>query len=394
VELVEGTAAVSAVADLLGSHHTYLLLTANNAEMRDGSGTFLQVGTLTTDGGRISLGGFRATQPLATATPQVEVTGDLEARWGSAVPGGDYRALGLSPQFELNAPVAAALWKHQTGQGVDGVLTIDDIALKDLLAVTGPVSAGGTTITAGNLEQTLFVTQYRGVTGTASNEARREQLGALGSAVFTALQKPGLSLAEAANALDSAVNGRHIMVWSGNPASERDWQQAGASGQLGPGDLLLGVSNEGGSKLDPYQDLSAHLTVVPHGRDTLVTVTGKLTNNSPTGAGLPPYVIGESAGTPPYEYIGIMSLDIPKYAGSFDVTGGTGLLASGSDGPSTVKAVQIKVLAGTSASVSWTFLLLGHHGTLRVDPSAHVPPVSWSTPGRAFTDTTAHTIRW
>jgi hypothetical protein len=392
--LVKGTAAVSAVADLLGSHHTYLLLTANNAEMRDGSGTFLQAGTLTTDGGRITLDGFQATAPLATTTPQVQVTGDLQARWGSTVPGGDYRVLGLSPQFELNAPVAAALWKHQTGQSVDGVVTIDDIALKDLLAVTGPVTAGGNTITTANLEQTLFVTQYQGVTGSASNEARREELGALGSAVFTALQKPGLSLAGAANALDAAVNGRHIMVWSANLASERDWQQAGVSGQLGPGDLLLGVSNEGGSKLDPYQDVSAHLTVEARGSDSLVTVTGQLTNNSPTNAGLPPYVIGGSSATPPYEYIGILSLDVPKYTGSFDVTGGTGLLASGSDGPSTVEAVQVKVPPGTSASVTWTFLLRGHHGTLRVDPSARVPPVSWSTPGVEFNDTTAHTVRW
>jgi hypothetical protein len=391
--LVKGSGAADAVADLLDGNRTYLLLTANNAEMRDGSGMFLQAGTLFTSGGRITLGSFRSTAELASPTPVVTVTGDLEARWGSQSPGADYRELGLSPQFELNAPVAAALWKKQTGQSVDGVLTIDVAALKGLLAVTGPVSAGGTTITSANVEQTLFVTQYAGVE-TTGNEARREELGALGNAVFVALQKPGIPLAKVATALDDAVNGRHILAWSAHPAIEGDWQAAGAGGQLGPTDLLLGLSNKGANKLDPYQDVAASLSFAPSGQDTAVTIRATLTNTVTTTSGLPPYTIGGEPGSPPYDYTGIFTLDVPSSAGDLRIGGKRSLVAYGPDGPSTVAATEVQVAPGASTTVTWTFLLAGHHGSLRIDPSAHVPPFNWSTPGRRFTDDTAHTIEW
>jgi hypothetical protein len=392
--LVKGTGAADAVADLLDGNRTYLLLTANNAEMRDGSGMFLQAGTLSTSGGRIMLGGFRSTAELASPTPVVTVTGDLEARWGRELPGADYRALGLSPQFELNAPVAAALWKEQTGQQVDGVLTIDVAALKGLLAVTGPVSAGGTTITSANVEQTLFVTQYAGVADSASNEARREELGALGNAVFVALQKPGVPLSKVATALDDAVNGRHILAWSAHPAIEQDWQAAGVSGQLGAGDLLLGLSNKGANKLDPYQDVSASLSLAPSGKDTAVTIRATLRNTVKTTSGLPPYTIGGEVGSPPYYYTGIFTLDVPSSAGDLRIGGKRSLVAYGPDGPSTVAATEVQVAPGASTTVTWTFLLAARHGSLRIDPSAHVPPVNWSTPGRQFTDATAHTVSW
>jgi hypothetical protein len=392
--LVKGTGAANAVADLLDGNRTYLLLTANNAEMRDGSGMFLQAGTLTTTDGRITLGGFRSTQELASPTPVVTVTGDLEARWGRELPGADFRALGLSPQFELNAPVAAALWKKETGQTVDGVLTIDVAALKGLLAVTGPVSAGGTTITSANVEQTLFVNQYAGVADSASNETRREELGALGDAVFVALQKPGVPLAKVASALDNAVNGRHILAWSNHPAVQHDWQMAGVSGQLGHSDLLLGLSNKGANKLDPYQDLTASLSFSPFGRNTEVTLRASLTNTVKTTADLPPYTVGGEPGSPPYYYTGIFTLDVPGSAGDLRLGGHRSLVAYGPDGPSTVAATEVQAAPGASVTVTWTFLLAGHHGSLQIDPSARVPPVSWSAPGRRFSDDTAHTVTW
>lgn len=385
--------AAAAAADLLTGQRTYLVLTANNAEMRDGSATALQAGTLSTDDGSLTLSNFQSTQELASPTPLVPITGDLVARWGAMAPNEDYRNLGLSPQFELNAPVAAAMWQAQTGQHVDGVLTVDVVALKDLLAVTGPVSAGGTTIDADNVEQYLFVTQYDGVTTDAANSARRDELGQLASAVFTALQQRDVSGGQLVKALAEAVNGRHILAWSSQPAIEADWTAAGANGQLGPNDLLLGTINKGVNKLDPYQQIDAHLTTTPAGGDTRVTITATLHNHTPSG--LPSYAAGGAvANSPVGYYTGALSLDVPKYAGDVRATGGDGVVAVGADGPSNVLAESVKVPPGGSATVTWTFLLVGHHGSLQVDPSARVPAVEWSTPGATFTDATTHTVSW
>ncbi len=392
--LNKGQAAADAIATLLDNDQRYLIFTANNAEMRDGSGMFLQAGTVTTDDGRLTLGGFHSTAELASPTPLTPISGDLAARWGALSPNADYRNLGLSPQFELNAPVAAAMWKAQTGQKVDGVLTVDVAALQDLLAVTGPVSAGGVTIDAADVQHYLFVTQYVGVTGNAAtNETRRQELGLLAEGVFRAIQGGGVSLTHLASALDQAVDGRHILAWSADPTTEADWVTAGASGQLGPDDVLLGTINKGVNKLDPYQQVTARLRLSPHGKDTEVQISATVHNDTPPG--LPPYTVGGATPASPVDYYtGALALDLPKSAGDVTERGGTGVVAIGADGPSNVLAVGVQVAPGATKTVTWDFLVLGHHGSLRIDPSARVPPVTWTVPGGGFTDATAHTVRW
>lgn len=389
--LDKGAGAAQAVADLLGNHRTYLVLTANNAEMRAGQGMYLQAGTVTSSGGRLSLGSFGATANLVTSKPSVRVGGDLAARWGSLGLGNDYRKLGFSPQYPLNAPVAAAMWKAQTGRRVDGVLTVDVPALRDVLAAIGPVQAGGLTVSAGNVEQTLFVTQYVGDTSNAANDARREALGVLAAAVFDKLQGGGTSIPQLTQALDNAVNGRDLLAWSSIPAVEKDWTAAGAGGRLPDDGLLLGFDNTGGSKLDPYLNIHVQLTEQVEGRDTVVTVRADVANRTPDG--LPPYVNGTAAGTTPNLYQGVASLDLPRYAGDVTVRGGS-LLAHGADGPSNVVAVAVRIPQGGSAEVTWSFRLPGHHGTLSVQPSARAPTISWTASDGTFTDDTAHPVSW
>ncbi|MGH9060936.1 MAG: DUF4012 domain-containing protein, partial [Acidimicrobiales bacterium] len=141
-----GAAAASAATDLLTGPHTYLVLTANNAEMRAGSGMFLEVGTLSTSQGQLTLGPFVSTNDLASpGVPLAPVTGDLAARWGYLNPSEEWRNLAASPQFGESASLAAAMWQAQKGQHVDGVISVDVAALKDLLGVTGPITAGGRT---------------------------------------------------------------------------------------------------------------------------------------------------------------------------------------------------------------------------------------------------------
>jgi len=395
--------ASSAIAGLLGGHQTYLVFAGNNAEMRDGSAMFLQAGTLQGTDGQLQLSELRSTQDLASGAPLAPMAPALAARWGALHPNEDYRNLGLSPQFALNAQLAAAMWQQQTGQKVDGVLSLDVAALKALLAVTGPVStgpvstgpasAGGVTVDATDVESYLFVTQYRSVTSSTANANRRDELGNLADAVLTAAQRPGVPLRGLVSAFADAANGRHLLAWSADRAVDADWNMAGASGRLGPHDLLLGTINKGVNKLDPYQHVDAQIRTTPAGGDTRVTVTAHLRNDTP--AGLPPYVAGGNvADAPAGYYTGALALDLPAYAGDASVRGGDGIAASGRDGASKVLAATISVPPGGSVTVVWTFSIRGHTGTLQIDPSARVPSVRWSSPTGTFTDATAHTVRW
>jgi|GEM_PF-500879 len=391
VDRAQGASA--AVATLLNRHQTYLVFAGNNAEMRDGSATELQAGTLSTGGGRLHLGDLNSTQNLASPTPLAPMPGDLAARWGTLHPNEDYRNLGLSPQFALNAPLAAAMWQKQTGQKVDGVLSLDVVALRDLLTATGPVVVDGTTFDATNVEQYLFVTEYVGVTSATANIARRDELGNLADTVVAALQQRSIPPGKLATAVADAAAGRHLLAWSAGPSMEADWQAAGAAGQLGSHDLLLGTINKGVNKLDPYQQIDAQLSTTPAGPDTKVTVTAQITNHTPSG--LPSYAAGGNVSDAPVGYYtGALALDLPRYAGDATVSGGTSVAASGADGPSRVLAESIAVPPGGSATVTWTFTVRGHHGTLQIDPSARVPAVQWSTTHATFTDATSHPVRW
>ncbi len=168
--LARTSEAASAAATILQGPGTYLLLAGNNAEMRSGSGAFEEAGTITTANGELHLSDMVPTASLTLPEGAVPVGGDLEARWGWLLPGTDFRNLGLTPQFDVNGPLAASMWKASTGQSVDGVLAIDVAGLQDLLEVTGPVTtASGQVVSASNVDQLLLHDQYVGETYTSDS---------------------------------------------------------------------------------------------------------------------------------------------------------------------------------------------------------------------------------
>ena len=252
-------AGVSAVtATILQGPQTYLVLAGNNAEMRAGSGAFLEVGTATTADGSVHLGGPRTVRAAWPSPPD---------RWSSpatssATGAGSSRVStgatsGLTPQFDVTAELAARMWAARTGQQVDGVLALDIVGLRQIMAATGPVQVGTLTLDAGNVEQYLLHDQYVGLSDNSSGDATREDaLGAIASTVLRQLQGQSTDLRSLASAVSGAVAGRHLMVWSSNPVDQAAWVAAGASGTLTPTSLAVTVVNQGGNKLDQYLPVS------------------------------------------------------------------------------------------------------------------------------------------
>lgn len=395
--LTRAQGATSSLSELLNGSHTYLVLTANNAEMRAGSGMFLQAGTMTVDNGAVTLGTFHPTSEITLPT-SVPVTGDLARLWGTAHPGAEWRNLALSPQFPPNAALAAQMWQARFGQHVDGVIVVDPIALAGILSVTGPVTVSGHSLDAANAVSYLTHDQYLGIDTTNPSPTQHYDVeGQLAKAVFHDVTGGGIDLNALVKVFDQAANGRHLLLWAADPGVESGWQAAGVGGSVGPDELLLAVLNQGADKLDPFLSVTstvATATVKPnHQVDTRVTVTVTVANHTP--AGQPPYIAG-SAGSPPGNgtYVGAVALDMPGGAGAPGVTGASILEAAGPDGASYVVAAPVSVAPGGSVTLTFQFLLLGSHGELRVQPSARLGPVSWVAGPNRFTDATAHEVTW
>jgi len=371
-----------------GAH--YLVLESNNAEMRSGSGMFLDAGVLTISNGSLQMGATMHTADLGLPPARVPLSGDLAARWGWLHPTEEWRNLGTTPQFDVTAPLAATMWQAATGQHVDGVLSLDDVALQAMLVATGPVSVGGTTVSHDNAISFLTKDQYL----QSDQAVRKEGLGALAQSVVAAIDQGQVSISALASSLGGATAGRHVMLWSGDPAVEAAYRTSGVAGVTDHQGVMVGVLNGGGNKLDPYLDVQVHLSLSRSATATRVAITVDLDNRTPPG--LPVYVTGITpiAGVQLGEYSGLLVADIPGAAVNAGIAGFPSLAVNGTEGPQIVLATPFRLLPGQKRQMVVTFDLPGRHGSLLVSPSARVPPVEWTTPGATFTDSRAKLVSY
>jgi hypothetical protein len=385
----------SVVATILQGPQTYLVLAANNSEMRAGSGAFLEAGTATSADGSVRLDDLGPSGALGLQPGQVVVTGDLERNWGWLEPGVDWRTLGLTPQFPVTAELASRMWETRTGQSVDGVLAIDVAGLRQIMTVTGPVQVDGTTVDASNVEQYLLHDQYAGLTDNATADAgRQDALGTIASEVLRQLQGQSADLRALATAVSGAVAGRHLLVWSADPATEAAWTASGVAGTLTPSSLSVAMVNQGGNKLDQYLAVGVHVALRPDGSDTAVTLTTTLANHTPDGQSQ--FIAGPYPGLPlGYgDYYGVVADNLPAAARGITMTGTEPLSSLGAEGPTYLVAAPLTVRQGTTATVVVRFVLPGTHGSMTVVPSSRIPEEQWTVGDRSFTDGRPETVSW
>jgi len=401
-QLRHASAVAGTMAGILQGPQSYLLVMANNAEMRAGSGDFLEVGVLDTNNGHLALSGIKPTVTIPVPPGKVTATGDLAARWGWLKPGQDWRNLGYTPQFEVNAPVAAQMWAAETGQHVDGVLVVDVETLRRLLQVTGPITLPDRSVaTADTVVSDLVHDQYVGLTDNPTGAqaraegTRQERLGPLAKATLDALQNESLDLKSVADAMTEATQGRHLLAWSAQPSAEDAWQLGGVAGSLTSDSALAAVINRGGNKLDQYLSVKAGLSLQAHGNaPTAGTLTVRLHNYTPPGqsqfiAG--PYPgLGATYG----EYLGLLAVNLPAEARGLRIDGGPPLVAFGAEGPAWVIATPVDVKAGQVATFVVHFSMPAGHGRLTVVPSARLNPVQWRYRGVTHIDGARFSLSW
>lgn len=400
-QLHHAAVAASTVAEILQGPRTYLVLMGNNAEMRDGSGAFLETGVLTTDNGEAHLADVQPTLTLAPG--QVSVGGQLEANWGWLKPGVDGRNLGVTPQFDVNGALAAQMWEAKTGQHVDGVLAVDVETMRQILEVTGPVTlVDGTRVGADDVVQLLLHDQYEGLsiietTGAEveAEAARQELIGSLAQSAFDALENQPIDLRTLATAMSSAAEGRHLLVWSAESAAEAAWTDVGVAGRLNSGSLMVGLINRSGTKLDQYVSVHVSLALRPAGPAKVDgTLSVEIANHTPPGQSS--FIAGPNPelGTPYGEYVGILSVNVPGYASRPIAVGDPMLDALGGEGPTWVIAVPVDVRAGGTQIAVFRFVVPAGVVGPTVVPSARIPAVVWTVPGGQRDDSAPFSVRW
>jgi hypothetical protein len=392
--LRQAGAGLDTLQGLLSGQRRYLLIAANNAEMRAGSGMWLAGGLLSGGGGRLRLGPMGSLYEIARPPDGSVTVRDraLAAHWSWMHPEREWRSLMPSPRLAPSAALAVAMWEAAGQPPVDGIIVVDVAGLAEVVRATGPVVVDGRHLDADLLVQELLHGQYERY-GDPAQPRRREVLAATASSVLAALDATPWRPRELADRLADAARGRHLLAWSSDPLAQSGWAGASVDGALRRDSLALSVLNRGGNKLDPFLAVEARLRTRTAGGATQVSVTVDLTNTTP--AGKPAYVVGPAAGTDlaAGEYRGLITVNLPAGARRIRLEGARTDLRGG-DGPTWMVAAEFRLPRGGHQVVTLHFSMPGTHGAVAVEPSARVPAVQWAYDDHRWTDAARRTVAW
>lgn len=301
VDAVDRAAAV--LPTMLGSQgpRTYLFRLLNNAESRSQGGIAGALTVLHADGGRLSLSADSYARDVEIAPAPVIALSDSTVALFDQLPARYMQDTVMPIDLDESARAAVALWQHTYGGTIDGVITVDAPTAAYLLQATGPVDAGGITVTADNAVETLLSTAYRVV---PDPEQLDHAYAAIAGAIFGAAMSSGTEPRALLEALAKAAGENRVHVWSAHPD-----EQARLAGTtlttLLPEDAAspaVGVfaNDESGGKLDFYARMAVTLQTAVCDAAPRLRVTVDWTNGAPADAlaSLPPYVtIGSQDGT-------------------------------------------------------------------------------------------------
>lgn len=382
-----GARLLTSFSELLAGPEDTLLLIANNAEMRAGSGMILTTGVLRSADGRIELTDLGSSFRRNLDVGEVELTGTYEEHFKFLTPEAEWRNLALTPRFPETAESALRMWEAATGEQLDGVMLVDPFMLEALLKGTGPITVGDVRISDENVIEYLLHDQYAELDVAFTNPERRGQEREVATAVLTQLLDLDLDLVKLVPALLDAADRRHMMLWSPDESRQRAWSDAGVDGELVANSLMVSSSNRSPSKLDYFIEIRAGVTseVVDGVREVELMIA---LDNTVDPAVEHVYVAGPVDGSTaePGEYIALVTLNLPGNAmrGRFD--GVDDLTVVGGDGPTRIIATPVSVLPGERKFVIARFSLPLSQTSIQIEPSGRADPVRWTVGDTRVTD--------
>jgi hypothetical protein len=293
--------AVQLLPAMLGAEgpRDYAVLFQNPAELRSSGGIVGAVALVHTESGSMQLvqqepgAGFpRYPEPVLEMPPETRgLYGDITGQYMLNV--------GLTPNFTLTARLAQEMWRIEHDLQVDGVLSIDPVALSYLLVATGPITLPtGDILSSENAVSLLLTDVY------TRYEDPKEQdafFAAAAASVFSAVASGSADPVSLIQALGKAGTEQRVLIWSAGEEDQAILADTTLAGTLPISDgnaqrFGLYFNDATGAKMDTYLDVATRVGQMTCRNDErpnfAVEVT--LTNTAPVDAAttLPVYVTG------------------------------------------------------------------------------------------------------
>jgi hypothetical protein len=270
---------------LTGNQHILVLL-QNNNELRASGGFIGTIGALTLVNGIITktdirsvydydgqlLNYFRPPSPIVAVNNRLFLR---DSNWFT--------------DFPSSAQVVTRFFEREGGETPSVIVAVTPDTIAALLALTGPITIGASTITADNITELLQTQTSLNYDKTTNNPKQF-----LADAFPVLLQKlgslRGAGLIPLWSALENSFQSKHLLITSNIPAIEQHLAALRWNGALQQTDrdfLVLSSSNLGGTKTDQFltKQYNLETTIDADGR-IINTVTLTVTNPLPKDTGL------------------------------------------------------------------------------------------------------------
>lgn len=379
-----GTRILDMAPQLLGTEEprSYLVVFQNNAELRSTGGIPTAFAVLDADDGRLTMRdegtspdirGARPGEPVLPETPEERALfdGKLAVFLGNA---------NLTPHWPRSAELIHEFWRSGAGESVDGVLSVDPVALSAVLRGTGPVPLrDGKVATARDVVDLLLHRSYLDHPDQPTQNAFFEDAT---RRIFSALVEGRGDAGTALQGLFGAVKEGRGYVWLSRPGEQRRVSGGLVAGELAHGDgrPLLGVflNDSTATKLDYFVSSRtdvARLSCADDGSQEL-QVTTTVRSAVPQGiAGWPRLLVGQRWTSRPGDLLLTVSAYGPEGATFTDGTldGGRGAMAQLTLDGHPVAARTILLQPGQERRLTWTVRTAPGQGEaprLRATPTA------------------------
>src|SRR6266536_2029689 len=208
----------------------YFLAFQNPAELRGTGGLIGQYGILESSPQGPHLTGVESYTALERRTRAgIPLPAEVARRYGRFAVGRVWSSVNIPPDLPTVGHLVLGLYRRATGTRIDGMIAVDPFALAEILRVSGPVTVDGVSLNAGNVASVTLVDAY--LRYARDNQARRAFLEKVAEGAFAGFQRVlGTRPVELIGALATATRGRHLQVYSGDPAVERALLDLGAGG--------------------------------------------------------------------------------------------------------------------------------------------------------------------
>lgn len=274
----------------------YLFFAEDPAELRGTGGIWGAYSILTADAGRFDFAPFRPVQTIGEP-PRGSVAppnADYERNYGQYGAPTYWVNANMTPDLPSAAQATLATWTALGRVPVDGVITADPFALRELLMVTGTirVETPPVRLTRQNVVPLLANEAFARFT---DPQVRKAVLGEAARVVVDRFLSIEGRVAPRLRALSRAFSEGHLKLYSEERAMERALTIAGIRHSLdaGDGDLLAVIANSGsGGKVNYFTRRTVHHEVRLFQDGTAESTTRVTIQNDAPTTGQPRYVIG------------------------------------------------------------------------------------------------------